>query len=477
METRLLPPYHAAMRRILVVALSLSVVALLTGARQRAVSHPASLTLDPFRSFVVTDQAMLTGFSFQRVMDAIVARSGTGTTALQLYQQMFDTQNPKPGLVAPSAPHCDDFLVDGKPAFNGLPRRCPTPEGVLATSNPFAANDYVPIGVLNRFDLAAPDGSNCGQFRIIFANVTDRANRLHLIFEAVLPNPQPESGLAGCRPVARFWADLSRVDSISERRPAVEGFFFQGIPGFAPVLDPAHFAPASGGGIRSMQQTSSAGMPERFYQFRLAKSCAGDSCVLIAQPDGLENLPLARFFDASYDTPAARAFREEFLRQIPTLAVRDVNLYFMNVSPEFLMAESVPTDDSLDFDFIGAFVRSTTTPAGRAFEARIAEELKNAGSALTPRELVLRADTQSCVGCHVLSGDVGEGVAFPPSLGTAEHLSEHVTEGGEAGLRFMVSPAMRHVFIPHRMEILRNFLQRGTPPVHSNMTAGGGRVH
>jgi len=464
------------MRRIFVVVLCLAVFAFFPGARQRAVSHPSSLKLDLDRSFAITDQAMLTGFSFQRVMEAIVARSGTRTTALQLYQQMFDTQNARPGLVAPDAPHCDDFTVDGKAVFNGLPRRCPTPEGVLATSDPFAATDYIPIGVLNRFDLAPGDGSNCGQYRITFANVTNPANRVHLIFEAILPNPDQASGLAGCRPVAQFWAGLSTIDSIDERRSAIETFFFDGIPGFASVLDPAHYAAGSGGGIRSVHQTSSAGIPERFYQFRLATACAaGGDCSLIAKPDGLENLPIARFFDANYDTAAARAFREEFIRQVPTLAVRDVNLYFMNVSPEFLMAESVPSDDSLDFDFISAFVKSAGTPAGKEFQAQIAAELAKLDSPLTPEQIVLRADTQSCVGCHVLSGDVGDGVTFPQALGTAEHLSENITEDGEAGLRFTISPAMRNVFIPHRMEVLRDFLLRGTPPEHSNITVGGGR--
>src|SRR2546427_421198 len=103
---------------------AIAIAILAGGARRRAVTPGGELALDARRSFVVTDQAILDAFPFERVMHALVARSGTRTTAVGLYQQLFDTQNPRPGLVARDAPHCDDFMVDARPAFNGLPRRC-----------------------------------------------------------------------------------------------------------------------------------------------------------------------------------------------------------------------------------------------------------------------------------------------------------------------------------------------------------------
>ncbi len=47
---------------------------------------------------------------------------------------------------------------------------------------------------------------------------------------------------------------------------------------------------------------------------------------------------------------------------------------------------------------------------------------------------------------------------------------------GESGPRFVESPAMV-VFATHRMQVLRDFLANGTPPVHSDSvgTIGGGR--
>ena len=177
----------------------------------------------------------------------------------------------------------------------------------------------------------------------------------------MLPNPVPAAGLAGCRGIAQFWAELSGVDAAAERRARLEQFFFAGLPGFAPVVAHEHLGGTSGGSIRSFHHTSGSRLIARMYQFRLAQRC-DPGCRLLVEPD-----------------------------------------------------------------------------------------------TLTPTEVIRRAESQTCAGCHVVSGPVGEGVAAPPSFGF-EHLSEDRVEEGQAGTRFAISPAMRDVFIPHRMQILRKFL-------------------
>jgi hypothetical protein len=444
------------------VLLLLAVATLLLAgaARRRAVEPPHPL--DARRSIIVTDQLILENFSFDRVMHAIVARSGTRTTALHLYQQLFDTQNPKPGRVAPDAAHCDDFTVNGKPTFNGLPRRCPTAEGALATTDPFALGDHIPLALVNRFDLAPADGSNCGQYRIIFAKKSNATfTRVHFIFEAVLPNPNPSDGVVGCRPVAQFWADLSKVNSISERRAKLETFFFNGIYGFAPVIDPDHFSAASGGGIRTMHNAN-APLGNRFYQFRLATR--GDQ--LTAVPDVLQNMPYGRFFDATYDTDTARRFRDVFIANVGNLAIRDENLFFMNIPREFLLAESNPGDSELDVVFEVPFLASQLTAEGRAFSSRISAELRKSGSRLSPTDIVRRANELSCAGCHFFRGNVGETEFY-------QQISESVIENGEAGPRFAISRSMRDRFVPHRMDVLSNFLKSGTAPPGASATIGG----
>jgi hypothetical protein len=428
--------------------------------RRRAIdpARPLPSALDARRSLAITDVAILDAFGFERVMRAIAERSGTATSAAALVEQMFDTQNPKPGLEAADAPHCDDFVLDGQPSFNAFPRRCPTPEGALATADPFAPGAYIPIAIVNRFDQTPADGSNCGQYRLIFAKRTPgRADRLHLIFEGVLPNPQPQGGIAACRPVAEFWASLSGMPSMDDRRAALERFFFDGIDGFPPLLDPDHFTLASGGGIRTMEDTKGTNVSARFYQFRLAKRCSGARCDLVAEPDVLENMPFGRFFDAADDTQDARDFRDAFVAGV-------AGLYSIDIPRRFLMAESDPVDGEFEFAYEVAFQRS----ASSAFRDRIDAELKRIGSTLTADDIILRAETRSCVGCHSIFGPVGDEVTFPRGIDSLEHLAARFTEPGEAGPRFSLSPAMRDVFIPHRIEILQRFLASGTPPVHSN---------
>jgi hypothetical protein len=463
------------MRRLLPFLLfALLVVLPLVAAKRRAVVIPAPKlpVLDPFRSFAVTDVSILGGFRFERTLTALTA--GSATTPKALFQQWFDTQNPKPGLAAADAPHCDDFLAGGQPSFNGFPRRCPTPEGALAAVDPFTPVGFAPIAIVNRFDLAPPDGSNCGQYRLIYAKWGP--DRLHIIMEGVLPNPAPAQGLSACRPVAQFWAELSGVDSMTERRARLEGFFFQGLPGFSPVIVAANYAGA--GGIRTSHLPARGTL--RMYQFRTSPRCSGEGpCRLLMVPDTLENAASARLFDARADSPESVRFRDGFIGQIATLAIRDVNLYFLTLPAGSLLAESDPTDEEQLFNYSIPFLASQTEPAGQAFRGRIAAELSRLGSSLTPEEVVRRADTQSCAGCHLSSGMIGNGLTFPRSL-SFEHVSEvaALMTGGEAGpaTRFAISPAMRDVFIPHRMKILSDFLVSGKPPVHSNATIGGGRA-
>ena len=445
----------------LIVASSIAI--LLMGARSRVVQPPAA-PLSVTRSFEVTDKAIVGSFTLDRVLTQLIARSGvTGLTPHQMMRQMFDTQNPRPGLADPAGPHCNDFLLLGTPAFNGFPRRCPTPEGPLAAID----TDYFTLGVVNRFDLASPDGSNCGQYRLIFGRTgTVFLGRTHLIFEAVLPNPNPSAGLAACRPVAQFWSGLSYVDSMSERQARLEKFFFDGLDGFAPVIDPPNFA--APGGIRTLQE-SQAPVTTRFYQFRLAKDCGSGDCTLRFVPDVLENTPYGLLFDATNTSSQAKAFRDEFVRQIPTLAIDDLNLFHMQIPREYLMVESNPTSLAA-FDYEAAFSGSLQTPEGKAFSDAIQAELDRLGSRLTPDQVLKRTEHETCTSCHGFNGiSLGEDVKLDLGFFSMQMISEETLMDGEGGpaTRYGVDPIVEKQFIPHRMQILQDFLRNGTPPLHS----------
>jgi hypothetical protein len=443
-------------------AVAAAVILLHTGAQFRAV-RPPSKPLSVTRSFEITDKPIVSSpsFTLDRVLSQLIARSGAhGVTPQQLLRQMFDTQNPRPGLAELNAPHCDDTVLNGQPSFNGFPLRCPTPEGKLAAT-PYTNDEWFTIGIANRFDLTPADGSNCGQYRIAFAHREANPGlvQLHLIFEAVLPNPNRAAGIAGCRPVAQFWSDLSSIDSMDIRRQRIETFFFEGLDGFAPVVDPPNYA--SPGGIRTLQQTLPA-PGDRFYQFRLASSCSSGDCTLRFVPDVLENMPFGPLFNDN--TPQARAFRDDFLKQVPSLAVDDLLLFSMHVPDQYLMAEVNPTDKT-PFPFsYGLF----ETPA---YMAAIQTELTRIGSKLTPDQIITRVSHEGCIGCHGFNGAVNLGGNAKLVVGFQglPMISDSIFTDGEAGpqTRYGVDPIVEKQFVPHRMQILQEFLRNGTPPVHS----------
>jgi len=456
-------------------AFAVTALILFAGATRRRASEPPP-PLGPLieqRSFIVSDQLLLQNFTFQRVLDQLVARSGVpGLTSGQLYRQWFDTQNPKPGLFDASAPHCDDFLVNGTPSFNGIPRRCPTAEGAFASS-PYAPNEYIPIALINRFDLTPPDGSNCGQYRMVFARKgTTQTDKLHIIFEAVLPNPHPELGLSGCRNAAAFWANLSAQESPSARRDQLEAFFFNGAAGYAPVIDPPNYdGSANQSGVRTLEFGGDANRP-RFYQFRLTKSCAGGACTLRMNPDVLENVPFGGYFDGHDTSDVARAFRDSFVSQVGSLAVNNLDLFDMHVPTTYLMAESDPLADRTAFDPLSGFNRGLSTPDGTDFNVRIQAELQRVGSNLTMQQLMLRVAMRGCEGCH--NGVTPSLAAGDPVLGRFfvnvpfQMFDESRVVSGPDGPRFQPGSLIEITFMAHRIAILRDFLVNGTAPVHSN---------
>ncbi|HEX9984874.1 MAG TPA: hypothetical protein VGF69_16555 [Thermoanaerobaculia bacterium] len=297
------------------------------------------------------------------------------------------------------------------------------------------------IAIVNRFDLAAPHYRHCGEYRLIFTRRTEQAVRLHIAVGTVLPNPHPERGKAGCADVAAFWQDLARTESAGTRRDRLERFFFAGMTPFRAVLDPRDFAES--GRIRTSEISSAR---PRFRQFELQRECAsGRPCVarLIRVP--LDNMPDADLFAA--DSSRARAFRREFLGQVASLAIFDVNRYSMSVDRAYSVTD---TDGVIPpFNYRLPFRRSLASPGGREFREQIADELKKAGSGLTPENIIDRAETQNCAGCHGKRGPVGDGLIFPKAFDSGEHLSDESLVGS-----VRVSPALEEVYLPYRIRLL-----------------------
>jgi hypothetical protein len=421
--------------------------------------------LDLRKSFAVTDQTILTGFTFQRVMDQLTTQGATPTTSLGLYRQWWDTQRTAAqGLT--NGPHCDDQNVGGVPSHNGFPWQCPRNEGDLATSDPFSPQGgafVFPIGVFNRFDLAPANGANCGEHRIVFGNT--RSRNL-VIFEAVLPNPSPSCGIDACRPVADFWAGLSAPNlSANDVRARLEQFYFTGLPGFEPVVHVNHYGAASGQ-IRTNQfQSGSAGNQLwMLREFKLGKVCtAPGACVLRIVPTTVKTNPGAQLFSDASGHPQQAAFQNELVgSMVSTLAQNDLNGFGMSVPDAFNSGQSHsqsfdsnPSSPTITNDYRQLFSQTG------AFAGAIQGRLNQINSPLSPLEIVERATTQSCGGCHEFSNNrpLGGALSWPASLGFV-HVSEQGSEPGGFGPAFPISPALKNVFLPHRRDVMQSFLQR-----------------
>jgi hypothetical protein len=426
-----------------------------------------SIAVEPRRSLAVTDQVILGQFSFQRVMNQLVTQAALqGLTPLRLYRQWWDTANQAPGLGL--GPHCNDTLTNGTPTLNGYNYTCPRAEGAQINEDPFSApatnpGAYIPIGLFNRFDLAGTNGSDCGEYRIIFARKEGQTNALKrnlIIFEAVLPNPQPFLGIEGCRPVAQFWADLSVENDPGVRATRLQNFYFNGLSGFMPVVHINNYGNRISGATGQIRTNQFMQFSWTLREFKLKKTCNG-SCALRFMPVTVKTNPAGLLFSPTSVHSQKPDFQNlAFPEQVTSLARNDINTFNMFTADRFNSGQS--DAQFSENDYVAQF-----TPNASTLRTNIQSKLTALGSTLTPDHIVRRAMTQSCSGCHqhnnaAPNNDLGNGMTWPASLGFV-HVSEVSPDTGPDGQRFRLSPALMDVFLPHRRAVLENFLSSPAP--------------
>jgi hypothetical protein len=420
------------------------------GITQQPISGPITVPpppLDPRRSIVVTDKVILDRFPFSEVWKTLASQSGEpGLTAVRLFQQFWDTQNSPPG--AGLGPHCTGTL-------NGFPYQCDRREGKQAFIDPFpgepvADGTYHAVGLFNRLDLAPADGSNCGEYRISFArNGQQSGGRNFVIFEAALANPSPASGIAGCLPVAQFWADLSRDGSAASRAQKLHAFYFDGLPNFGPVISLKSFGlAASGAGqIRTNQFIDREWL---FREYKLAQRCDVGGCKLRALPQTDKVNPPVDLFGVA-QTQVAADFQSWFLTAIPGLIVPDVNRFDYAPPNRFNSGDSAAR---------GIGFAQELTPSN-PFTQQIQSKLTSLGSTLTPKQVGARAHLLSCNGCHQpVDTGIGGGLTWPGSGGFV-HVAEF-PEPGPNGPRFPLSDFLESAIV-FRKKVLEDYLAAHTP--------------
>ena len=119
-------------------------------------------------------------------------------------------------------------------------------------------------------------------------------------------------------------------------------------------------------------------------------------------------------------------------------------------------SQETPPPTPAPMDYLAAFANSPT------FKNLIQGKIPP-GSTLTPVDVVTRAQTQSCAGCHHISvgaqlgGSLGAWPSTLPPTFTHEQLAN--PESGPDGLRYQISDALKNVFLPFRKHVIKTFLQ------------------
>ncbi len=410
----------------------------------------------PAASLAVTDPTVLARFPFSRTVAQIRATAGVpGTvTTRTLWRDWMRTFT-----ASATAGDCDD--LDGQ-RF-GL--RCPRPaESKLMSIDPFAAGSavrFVPVGLFNRFDLAPGTGAHCGEYRIVYAMQSTSpaiAGRGFFIFEGILANPNPAAGLAACLPVARFWQALSADPSAASRATKLERFYYLGtaVPGFGAVVRAASYGLASGataahgaGQIRGNFFVDNSEWNLREYKLRRTCTVATDAstCRLAAVQVPVKANPADELFRGTH--ALAPSFQDAFLGQVPRLIGNNVNNLGLVTADGFNELESVS-----QVTLAPPPVRYDVN-ASAAMRTAITGRLAQLGSSLTASQVLVRATTQTCAGCHQSANNLalGGGLRWPPSLGFA-----HVDENRR------LSPALTGTFLPRRLQVLEGFINARCAP-------------
>lgn len=212
---------------------------------------PVATAIDPSLVYADLDR-LQTHFQLREVLETLLERADVQEpeTADALWSQWWLSNQ----AVDPDNPTDDPRCGDGEGADrNGFPIVCDRQEDILASRD---IETHQPVQLVNRFDLMPLDGSHCGEYRIVYAmksvpglNEDVPAGENLVIFEGVVPNPDPGCGAAGCRPIVDFWARLSEEVDADVLAQDLRDFYFEGLPEFGvqPVVRPEAYGLVSSG--------------------------------------------------------------------------------------------------------------------------------------------------------------------------------------------------------------------------------------
>lgn len=431
---------------------------------------PKPLSATQLKGVIITDQTLLRkNFPLTETLDRILISTGdikttdsaaTKKTKRETFLQTMLTSFKRKsatnnGVTMPMIPRPEEAAQ--KPA------------SLLNPADPFEG--MLPIAITNRLDLAPSDGRNCGEQRIVYAKGTGLQldNRMTLIFEAVVPNPSPEKGIAGCLPLAKFWWNLRSV-KLADMGPQLKGLFYTGIPGVTtgPIVTYKNYGTPHGQiRVNSFVVAQNRANPWILREFAVRKK-ADRAAYLGVRPVGNSPLPTLYQQAVAGENPKITQLR------------RDYQVFLMGKAMTDLLAIDIAavksTKTVTDHDFINHL--GTTIPSRfNSFEDIVDSQTFEPGRLLTPAldrsifekifslktawpihqlEFMGRVSVQSCAGCHEFQNGspMQQSVNWPGSLGFV-----HIDETGR------ISDLLKDRFLPFRYKSMADFISsNGSAP-------------
>ncbi|MET0357449.1 MAG: hypothetical protein ABW044_11770 [Cellvibrio sp.] len=408
-----------------------------------------NIVIDSERSLFVHDLATLNeaDFSLTHVFGQLADQfnrinPSAPVDGIQLFARFWDTQNLAPGFVN-EGPKCTGTL-------NGFPNECRPQEGIQAQIPEDFIGAYVPLALVNRFDLRDKNNfTDCGESRIIFG-LTNRSGRNFIIFEAQIPNPTP--GVAsGCKPIANFWKNLSAEPDATLRANALHDFYFNGLPehNVRPVIDIRNFAQNTGQ-IRTNQFMGFSWVLKEF-------KAAVENGHSIIKPVTVKANPFGEFFNNGKLDGIAVDFRNQFLNYMNSLLINDLSTFSLTIQSD---GHNNGQSHASGFEMAeNNFMNHSNQGINQDFMNAIGVRSGQLGSSLSANQIINRATAMTCGGCHqpasfglTAPDSVGNGQSWPNTLGFT-HISEFAFNGS-----FPISPALQDVFLPARKTDLEAFI-------------------
>jgi len=336
------------------------------------------------------------------------------------------------------------------------------------------------VGLFNRLDLMPANAAYCGEYRIIYEmGVTPPPFTKHhftLIFEAALDNPNPAQGAAGCLPVAQFWMSLGNLSG-TPLAQALEQFYYAGIPGASgPVVDFKNYGNPFG---QVRGSTFADGDPNWQMREWLIKktSTAGLTFAMHTMGDS----PLISLYQVPdpNDPPQLTALRASFQNEylssfIQQLTAVDMTGWQQQITDTTFFFKLAANFENKYSGFESSQQDALDEPVA-TIDPQFAQNIQTAVNSLglpwsvSSTEILERADTQTCGGCH--RGNAPKDVA--PSSKPHQSIQwpgtlpfQHIGEVGE------LSHLLTDRFLPSRFGNLTNFVAQPQPGAVSHRIPG-----